>query len=231
MPQIVLTRAGEIINRWIPDAVPSELEGFKWPKTVQDALNASDAAYIAIDVATQEHELADGVLNVEAPQRDTQALRAAIRASKQNPGTPHTDAAKRDEELAWQALEVAIEDSRIPMQGAIDAVAEYVKTHPDKLAAYELGQWDLAVKAQEQAAKAAIEAENARRAIGRVYTHSRWFSGEHFAPEPFLVAGDNFNDLSNEQVRSRYESMRDGVEDTTGVQKGRLGRFDVAAHA
>lgn len=214
MPNIDLHRTGYAgQSRNIPEPVPADLDAYPWPKAIKAKLKASDDAYIAIDTANMLWDEAQSDLYGPAPLRDQDALRTSLRAGNGDPGTPETDKAKRAEEVAWQQLEIAVEDAQEPMRAAQQAVAEYLEQHAAEIAEYEIAQWEAAVEAQRLAEEAAQDAENARRAVGRLYVNARWFTGETFQPEQYMVSDSNFRDASNVQVRERYEAMQAGSPD------------------
>lgn len=225
MPMFDITRAGAPVSFWIPEAVPEQLHAYPWPKPIAAALKASDDARLAIDAACLEHEDAEASV-ASAIAVDEAALRKSLSEGNGDPGAPTVDVARRAEVVAWAALEVAVEKAKAPMQAAIDAVTAYMAEHAADVAAWEVERFDKAQELIADVHAAIVRLDAARADVGKAYVHSRWFSGEHFQPDTFLLSQWEHQKASNDSiVRDSLEAMSEDREAGV-VGAGSLGTFE-----
>lgn len=225
MPNIEYQRHGVMGAFHLPASVPPELDAYKFPKAVRDKLTASDNAWEAVDNALMTWEAAKGELEHVAGQADKDLLITAIRAGEGDPGTPNQDAARRGEEVAFVALEVAVTDANPIMQAAVDAVTEYVADHEADLAAFEVTRWDQAKALEQDVADAIARLDAARHNVGQAYVNARWFAGQRFAPELYMLASwetrNHGNDeIARDNLEAASENRQPGV-----VLTGTAGKF------
>lgn len=211
MTAFSVTRHGTTHTYVIADPLPIELEDYPFPRDVAKILAAGDAAWVK---ATEAHDAwtdAVDILENGAPEEDKDALIAAIRAGEPDPGTPATDAARRAEEIAWVAFEIARADARAPMADAQAAVGNYLRTHQAEVAAHELARLTEYRQAAQEAHQAVARAAEARERVGLSYVHLRWHSGSRFQPEPYRLAPGDYTTSDKAaydlQVEDRYKVM------------------------
>jgi hypothetical protein len=83
--QLDLERNGIMHGYAVPDSIPPELDGFPWPPGIAEAVAASDAAHVRVQLAAEEWRDASDALQHSAPKVDDDALRAASGQARATP--------------------------------------------------------------------------------------------------------------------------------------------------
>lgn len=210
----LVTRHGG--NRYVsfPEHTPEVFSTYKWPQPIADALEHADSTYLAMTEAEVDWEDAHDLFHVVGPQRDRDALLAALRAGKGDPGEVHTDGARRAEEVAWAKFEIAREDAATAAREAKELISAYLTDHEPDIAAHEIHVMDMADEAAREAADAQTRATTARRLVGTLYVAVKQHVEGAFAGDNWMRgttpgkhdAGDTF-------LREQYEQLA-GIEPT-----------------